>query len=493
MDQNVDATHPAELTLLEAAELLRSRELKAVELLDATLGRIEERNGGAPSFDGGKSAVNAWARIYPERAREQAQRADEQLDREGAEAPLLCGIPMGLKDLYSVEGLPLTASSQVLENHVAETTAPVAAQLESEGAVVLGHTHTHEFAAGGSTDQVGNPWNLERSAGGSSGGSAAALAAGMAQAALGTDTAGSVRIPASLCGVSGIKPTFNRVPIAGIVPLSPTLDHSGPLARTVADCAAVLMSMARAEHPAAPWKPVHNPALRLPLQAAEGGKPLEGLRIAVTGRNMTSIVEDDVVDGLQKAREACQELGATVVELPAPADLDKSDYDTILLAEARSYHRRYAHLEDKYRGSTRDFLAFGAEQIPVGTYLAAQERRQQVTALWADWFSSHGIDAVLEPTQAITAPTRGHGYDPDQSVGGEDPMTLFTALWNYTGFPAVTLPTHIGRQSGLPVSVSLISALGQEAVATSIGLALQRYALPPLGIAPVPADTGSWA
>src|SRR5690606_11532313 len=168
-------------------------------------------NGGDPSFDGAPHAINAWARIYADRARMQAEQADHHLQNEPENTPLLCGIPWGAKDLFAVQDLPVTASSRVLATHVAEDSAAVVEHLESQGMVLVGHTHTHEFAAGGSTDQVGNPWALAHSAGGSSGGSAAALAVGMIPAALGTDTAGSVRIPASICGVSAIKPSFNRV------------------------------------------------------------------------------------------------------------------------------------------------------------------------------------------------------------------------------------------------------------------------------------------
>ena len=218
----------ADLGVLDAAARLRAREVSAVELLEACQARIAERNGGEPSFDGAPDAVNAWARLYPERALEAARAADERLAREGDAAPLLCGIPIGVKDLYAVAGLPLTASSRVLEGNVAEADAPAWARLRDRGMVMVGHTHTHEFAAGGTTDQVGNPWDVSRSAGGSSGGSGAALAAGMVPVALATDTAGSLRIPAALSGVSSIKPTHGRVPIDGIVPLSATLDHAGP-------------------------------------------------------------------------------------------------------------------------------------------------------------------------------------------------------------------------------------------------------------------------
>jgi Asp-tRNA(Asn)/Glu-tRNA(Gln) amidotransferase A subunit family amidase len=187
----------AGLGVLDAAALLRARHVSATELLAACTARIEARNGGAASFDGAPAAVNAWIRLYPERATKLAGAADERLDRERDAAPLLCGIPLGLKDLFAVAGLPLTASSRVLDGDVAAEDCTAWARLRDQGMVLVGHTHTQEFAAGGTTDQVGNPWDTALSAGGSSGGSAAAVATGMVPVALGTDTLGSLRIPSA--------------------------------------------------------------------------------------------------------------------------------------------------------------------------------------------------------------------------------------------------------------------------------------------------------
>ena len=221
----------ADLGVLEAVELLRAGRLSSVELTEACLRRIDDRNGGPPTADGSPDAINAWARIYPDLAREQAQDADRIRASEGDATPLLCGIPIGVKDLYAVQGLPLTASSRVLD---AEATAPADSvawrALHEQGMVLLGHTHTHEFAAGGTTDQVGNPHALNLIAGGSSGGSAAALAARMTPVALGSDTCGSLRIPAACCGTCAIKPTHGRISLDGIVPLAPS--RSPPAAKT---------------------------------------------------------------------------------------------------------------------------------------------------------------------------------------------------------------------------------------------------------------------
>src|SRR5579884_3176371 len=284
---------PADLGVLEAAELLRTRELSSAELTDACLRRIEERNGGSPTLDGAPDAVNAWVRLYPELAREQAAAADERRAREGENAPLLCGIPIGVKDLYAVEGLPLTASSRVLD---ADTPAPkdsaAWAALREQGMVPLGHTHTHEFAAGGTTDQVGNPHALHLIAGGSSGGSAAALAARMTPAALGSDTCGSLRIPSACCGTSAIKPTHGRISLDGIIPMAASLDHPGPMARTVADCAAVLEPMATGTAEITPLMPPPAELGPMPLAARSGPSPLDGVTVALTDRLTQNQIDD---------------------------------------------------------------------------------------------------------------------------------------------------------------------------------------------------------
>ena len=231
----------SDLTALTVAELsaaLAERRASAREVLDAHLGRIAA--DGPPGFDGRADAVNAWIRLYEEDAVAAADRADARLAEGGA--PALCGVPIGLKDLYAVAGKPLTASSRAVAL-APESDSDVWARLRASGAVLVGHLHTHECAAGGSTDQVGNPWSLERTPGGSSGGSAAALAARQIPLATGTDTAGSLRIPSALSGTCALKPTRGALPLRGVFPLSGSLDHPGPMARTLADCAIALAAL----------------------------------------------------------------------------------------------------------------------------------------------------------------------------------------------------------------------------------------------------------
>jgi aspartyl-tRNA(Asn)/glutamyl-tRNA(Gln) amidotransferase subunit A len=423
---------PADLGVVEASAALDARTLSSRELVDACLARIRERDG-TPSFDGDAASVNAWVRVYEEDARSAAVRADGR--RARGDAPALCGVPLGLKDLYAASGKPLTASSRVLDERP-ERDCDAWARLAAHGMVLLGHLHTHEFAAGGTTDQVGNPWALDRSAGGSSGGSAAALAARTVPAATGTDTAGSLRIPSALCGTAAIKPTLGLVPIRGIVPLCPTLDHAGPMARTVADLEPLLAAMAGLD----------APAERRPLR-----------RVAVSPR--IGDLDPDVADGFERALAA---LDAECVSPAPPAarlDLGLELLD-ICCTEMLPYHRRFDERRADYRPSIRGFLEHGERRALTGEeYVASMARRAQETAAWTDWLAEHRLDAILEPTVPIVARPRGHGYDEPFTDRAEISLTHY---WDWVGFPVVALPSGVGSRSGLPVGVSLIGAPGAD-------------------------------
>ena len=223
--------------------------------------------------------------------------------RRDGPAPALCGVPVGLKDLYAVAGKPLTASSRLLDE-VPVGDSDVWARLRAAGMVLLGHLHTHEFAVGGTTDQVGNPWALDHSAGGSSGGSGAALAARMVPAATGTDTAGSLRIPSALCGTSTIKPTRGLVSLAGVVPLGTTLDHAGPMARTIDDCALLLAAMAGPDRGRAWSAFAEVPSLF--AERRSGSQPLSDVRLAVSPRIASVDLDPDVADGFELALDTCR-------------------------------------------------------------------------------------------------------------------------------------------------------------------------------------------
>jgi aspartyl-tRNA(Asn)/glutamyl-tRNA(Gln) amidotransferase subunit A len=434
---------PGDLGVLEASRLLAGRSLSAVELTDACLARIAERDG-VHTHDGDPGSINAWVRVYEEDARAAAAAADERL--AGGDAPPLCGIPIGLKDLYAVAGKPLTASSLVLDE-IPTRSCDVWARLEAEGMVLLGHLHTHEFACGGTTDQVGNPWSLERSAGGSSGGSGAALASRQVPAATGTDTAGSLRIPSAECGTSTVKPTRGLLPLRGIVPLAPSFDHPGPMARAVGDCEPLLAALAGAE----------PPRERRPLR-----------RYAVSPR--IAELDPDVADGFERALSALP--GERVEPAPPPARLDVlDDFFDLVLTEMLVYHRRFDDRRNDYRYSNRARLEHAERRaMTAEEYVAAQTGREEDAAAWCDWLVEHEIDALVEPTLPIVAPVRGSGYD--DPFGDLDDLSL-THYWDWTGFPVVALPSGVGSRSGLPTSVSLVGAPGADWDVLAWGAALQ--------------------
>jgi aspartyl-tRNA(Asn)/glutamyl-tRNA(Gln) amidotransferase subunit A len=434
----------ADLGVVEAADLLAKRSLSARELTEACLARIRDRDG-VHSHDGDPGSINAWIRVYEEDALRAADQADER--RARGDAPVLCGIPIGLKDLYAVAGKRITASSRVLDD-VPLRDCDAWARLSAEGMVLLGHLHTHEFACGGTTDQVGNPWSLERSAGGSSGGSAAALASRQVPAATGTDTAGSLRIPSAECGTSAIKPTHGWLSIRGIVPLASTFDHPGPMAREVADCEPLLAALAGTSPPA------ERRTLR---------------RWAVSPR--IAGLDSDVAEGFERA--LAQLPGKRVEPPPPAARLDVlAEFFDLVLTEMLVWHRRFDDRRADYRYSNRARLEHAEQRaMTAEEYVAGQGRRVEDAEAWADWLAEHRVDAVVEPTIPIVAPMRGRGYE--DPFGDLDDLSL-THYWDWTGFPAVALPSGVGSKSGLPVSVSLIGAPGAEWDLLAWGAALQR-------------------
>jgi aspartyl-tRNA(Asn)/glutamyl-tRNA(Gln) amidotransferase subunit A len=451
------------LGVVDAARMLARRSVSASELTAACLARIRECDG-EHTHDGDPASINAWVRVYEEDAMAAAALADERRSAEREPPPLL-GIPVGLKDLYGVAGKPLTASSRLLADVPTED-CDVWRRLAAAGMVLLGHLHTHEFGAGGTTDQVGSPWARERSAGGSSGGSAAALAARMVPAATGTDTAGSLRIPSACCGTSTVRATQGRVSLAGVVPLSWSLDQAGPMARTLADCRVLLAAMAGPDRGRA------ESALHASPPPAFSARPLEGVRLAVSPRLGGVDLDADVAAGFERAVDACRRLGATLLEPPPPAVGSNvgDDFLDVLTTDMLAYHRRFDGRRELYRPALREWVEEGERRALTGEgYAAAQARRRAVTAAWAAWLEEHRLTALLEPTIPVVAPLRGEGYD---HAGTDYALISLTHFWAWTGFPVVALPAGVGA-SGLPVSVSLIGPAASDWELLAAGIELQ--------------------
>ena len=403
-------TDPADLGVVEASALLRQRAISARELATACLARIRERDG-THSHEGDPGSINAWVRVYEDDALAAADRADERLARGRRVA--------ALRRADRIEG-PLCGRGQAADRVelACSTTTRSGRATHGRGSTRRGWccsaTSTRTSSRpDGTTDQVGNPRALDRSAGGSSGGSAAALAARMTPAATGTDTAGSLRIPSAACGTSTVKPTRGLVSIRGIVPLAPTLDHAGPMARSVADCEPLLAAMAGV----AP--PPERRALR---------------RVAVSPR--VGELDPDVADGFDAA------LGLLdVVRRPPPdveLDLGLAFLD-LVCTEMLVWHRRFDDRRGEYRPSIRGFLEYGENRrLTGGGVRRAQERRTEDAARWLDWFAEHEIDALVEPTRADRGAASRPGYDEAFTDVAEISLTHY---WNWTGFPVVALPS----------------------------------------------------
>ncbi len=480
-------SNPADLGVLEAASLLQAGLLSSAELTAACQSRIAARNGPV-SFTGSSSEINAWIRLYPDRAAKLAAAADERLAsarRSRRLTPELCGVPIGLKDLYAVDGLPVTASSKVLGGDQATGTNAIAGNIASgdstawerlaaAGMVLVGHTHTDEFAFLAVTPQCGNPWNTTLITGGSSGGSAAALASRMVTAALGSDTLGSLRVPAAFCGVSSIKPTFGIVPTHGVIPLCWSLDTCGPMARSVADAALMLDALAGAD-PSDPSSEIaERPPTRYPTLPRSGSKPLHGVRIGVP----TNLGAPDTGPAqiLDRTHAELQALGATLVPLAVPAD----PFGEVGLLEsyidALSYHQQwYPSKLTEYKPPAAEILsAITALNLTALDYLSIMRQRAAYQAQWKQTFAAGALDAVVMPVSLADPVAR-------DALASSNPLTnpengkLLTYTFSYLGFPVVTVPGGTSTATGLPVGIQIAGAPFTEPGLIQLAIDLQAH------------------
>ncbi|GEK03038.1 amidase [Streptomyces sp. 1-11] len=443
---------PFELSLTEASRAVRSRELSPVELTESVLARIAAVEG----------RLGAYVTVTADAALAVAVRAEREISGSGPRGPLH-GIPMALKDLIGAEGIPTTASSHVRAGHVAERDSRVAERLGAAGAVLLGKTHTHEFAYGLTTPQTNNAWDHSRVAGGSSGGSAVAVAAGGATFAMGTDTGGSIRVPAALNGVVGLKPTYGLVPRTGVTSLSWSLDHVGPLTRTVQDVALVLS--ATAGHDPRDTASVSGPMLdRFP------GGDLRGLKVGVPRNHYFDRVTPEVEESVRRAIERLAELGAELVDVEIPmARYIQAVQWGLMVPEATAYHERSLRATpDLYAADVRILLEAG-ELTSAGDYLRAQRARTMMRDAWARMFD--GIDVLAAPTVPMTAAEAGQEvveWADGTTEAVSDSYVRLCAPANITGVPALTLPVGHDR-AGLPIGMQLMARPFHDATVLRVG------------------------
>ncbi len=448
------------LSLVEAAGAIAVREVSPSELVDAALTRIEQLD----------PELRAFVTPVADDARREARELTEDAAAGRLRGPLH-GIPFGIKDLIDTAGVRTTSSSRVRADHVPANDAPLVSRLKAAGAVVVGKTNTHEFAYGPMTSPTRNAWDLGRIPGGSSGGSGAAVAAGMCTAAIGTDTGGSIRIPAAFNGIVGLKATYGRVPKSGITTLSWSLDHAGPMTRTVADAAVVLNTIAGRDRsdPTSAREPVVDYTSHL-----DAG--VSGVRLGVPRNYFREVIEPEVLELVDAAAGHMETLGATLVEvtiadveLSVPAELG------ILLPDASAYHQRdLRRTADLYGIDVRTFLELG-ELYLATHYVNAQRVRTLIKEGMRRCFEDARLDALLVPTTPMLPPRVGEEtvVYPDageQSVIG----TLFRTCspFNLTGQPILTVPCGFSTE-GLPVGLGIVGRPFDETSVLRIGHAYE--------------------
>jgi aspartyl-tRNA(Asn)/glutamyl-tRNA(Gln) amidotransferase subunit A len=436
-------------SIRDLSRLLDRSELSSEELVRSQLDRAERL-----------SELNAFISLLREEAMSEARRLDA-MRRRGEVLGPLHGIPISAKDLVWSKGAKTTSGSKIDADFVPDRDAPALASLRARGAVLLGKTNLHEFAYGVSNvnphyGPARNPWDRTRISGGSSGGSAVALASGVGCGSIGTDTGGSIRIPASLCGVSGLKPTYGRIPREGVTPLSWSLDHVGPMARTIEDLAVLYEAMS-------------GEAVELPEPG--GSAPLRGLKVGLHSRYFFESLAPEVESSVGSALAGLESLGASIVEIDVPeVEMQGACRNTIAFAEASCYHERNIRTRPQdYGEDTRDLLRLGL-LVPATDYLVALRVRRAVFRAFRRAFGA--IDVLAAPATPAAAPPIG---SPALETGEELRAGLLRLAgpFNTVGFPALSMPCGFTKK-GLPIGLQLAAAPRGESLLLRVACAFER-------------------
>ncbi len=471
-----------QLTLRTAHELLIQRKISSLELTKAVLQRIHEVD----------SRVNAFVTVADELALEQARQADARL-KSNQEITPLTGIPFAVKDCLSTRGVRTTCSSKILENYVPAYNAVVIDRLAKSGAVLIGKQNMDEFGMGSSCENSAffnthNPWDLERVPGGSSGGSAAAVAAGMGVFALGEDTGGSIRMPAGFCNVTGLKPTYGRVPRYGLIALVSSFDSIGPMGKEVYDCAAVLQTIAGQD-----FHDSTSLSAPVPDYLKSLEKPVKGLRLGIPREYFSAGMEEGVGAALQAAIRQFEDLGMQIREVSLPhTQYGLPVYYLILFAEASANLARFdgtrfglssmegaenvidLYLQTRQQGFGEEVkrrIMLGAYVLSAGYYDAYYLKAQKVRTLLRQDFEKafEQCDALIAPTCPTTAFKIGEKMDDPLHMYLSD---IYVVSTNPAGVPALGLPC--GFSNGMPVGMQLIGKHLSEAALFQIGHAYQK-------------------
>jgi aspartyl-tRNA(Asn)/glutamyl-tRNA(Gln) amidotransferase subunit A len=461
-------TETVHRTLEEAAGLVRDRRVSPTELTEAALRRIEAV----------EPRLNAFVTVTAEVARAQAREAGDEIAAGRYRGPLH-GIPVAVKDLFATKGVRTTAGSRILANWIPDEDATVVRRLREAGAVLLGKLGMHEFAYGVSSvnphfGDVRNPWDTTKIPGGSSGGSAVAVAAGEAYAALGSDTGGSIRIPASLCGCVGLKPTFGRASLFGAVPLAWSLDHPGPLARTVRDVAIATAAISGFDprDPISADRPVPDF-----LDGIDAGP--ERLRIGVPTDHVWDQCDPAIATAVRAALDALANAGAEIVEIRWPrADEYARASSAVLGVEARAYHEgTFPGRSEEYGPLIRSRLASQGD-VNAETYARSMRILLEARAGAADR-DLEGVDVLAMPT----VPSRPWTIEEAKDIPRPSEWTRITRIFDLTGQPAISVPCGIDPD-GIPIGLQFAARMWDEAAALRAARAYELirgpFPLPPL-------------
>lgn len=470
------------LTVDGARNAVQERETTAVELAEAHYSRIQKEDG----------QIGAFLTLSRDRALQQAERID-RMAAQGDPLPPLAGVPVGIKDVMSTRGVRTTAGSRILDGYVPPYDCTAVAKMDAAGAVMLGKMNCDEFAMGSSNENSGfhpvrNPRDLSRVPGGSSGGSAAAVAADMAVATLGSDTGGSIRQPASFCGVVGLMPTYGRVSRYGLIAFASSLDHIGPLTKTVKDAATVLKTIAGRD-------PMDSTSADLPVPdyVAELQKPVRGLRLGVAKEYFGEGLDDEVRQAVESAIDRLKSLGCEIVPVALPhTPYAIPTYYLIATAEASSNLARYDGVRYSYRARGVKTLSemyrrsrdegFGAEvkrRIMLGTYalsagyydayyLKAQKVRTLLTRDFEQAFQK--VDAIVTPTSPTAAFRLGEKSNDPLAMYLAD---IYTVTADLAGIPGISVPCGQTREN-LPIGLQILGKHFDEATVLRIANAYEQ-------------------
>src|SRR5579864_5553235 len=449
----MSATDLAYAQIAEIAPRLERRELSPVELTQLCLERIEQLD----------PQVNAFISVLADSALDEARGAEREILSGKYRGPLH-GIPIAHKDLIYTQGVRTTAGSKVLTDFIPDEDAAVVSRLKTAGAVLLGKLNLHEFAAGGTSENphygaVHNPWNLDHNPGGSSGGSGAALASGMCFGATGTDTAGSIRIPSHSCGTTGIKPTYGRVSCYGVIPLSWSLDHTGPMTRSALDAALMLNAMAGFDRRDA--ASVDRPAEDFSTGLSES---LRGLRIGIPVTHFTEHLQPEVESAWRSAIDVLVGLGANPVAVSFNTLGDAQRIGmTIVRCEMAAFHHAWFTRQRADYSSSAHARFEAATRLSAVDLVQAQRDREPIRAEM--WGVFDNVDVLVTPAMPMTAARIGvETVELDDMVWDTaSHATRFTYPFNICGFPAMSIPCGLDR-NGLPIGLQLGAAPWQEAL-----------------------------